>query len=165
MCNISTVLWLGGDWALASNKERRGWERLTLLREADTGRGWHYFVKTISTHPPSSKVGLFVLFCRFVHWPSENKEVSYYYTVRSDDVKVLKSRWNFVTKTTTPGNNIYTLLRTFIAFASFISSKFQTIFPIQTLILRHTWPILRLLAPSHRRATKQLKCYTFTTHE
>ena len=114
---------------------------------------------------PSSKVGFFVLFCRFVHWPSENKEVSYYYTVRSDDVKVLKSRWNFVTKTTTPGNNIYTLLRTFIAFSSFISSKFQTIFPIQTLILRHTWPILRLLAPSHRRATKQLKCYTFTTHE
>ena len=43
--------------------------------------------------------------------------VSYYYTVRSDDVKVLKSRWNFVkTKTTTPGNNIYTLLITFIAF-------------------------------------------------
>ena len=55
--------------------------------------------------------------------------VSYYYTVRSDDVKVLKSRWNFVkTKTTTPGNNIYTLLRTFIAFTSFISSKFQTLF-------------------------------------
>ena len=55
--------------------------------------------------------------------------VSYYYTVRSDDVKVLKSRWNFVkTKTTTPGNNIYTLLITFIAFTSFISSKFQTLF-------------------------------------
>ena len=55
----------------------------------------------------------------------------YYYTVRSDDVKVLKSRWNFVkTKTTTPGNNIYTLLITFIAFTSFISSKFQTlVFP------------------------------------
>ena len=49
--------------------------------------------------------------------------------VRSDDVKVLKSRWNFVkTKTTTPGNNIYTLLITFIAFTSFISSKFQTLF-------------------------------------
>ena len=32
---------------------------------------------------------------------------SYYYTVMSDDVKVLKSRWNFAeTKTTTPGNNI-----------------------------------------------------------
>ena len=49
--------------------------------------------------------------------------------VRSDDVKVLKSSWNFVkTKTTTPGNNIYTLLITFIAFTSFISSKFQTLF-------------------------------------
>ena len=35
-------------------------------------------------------------------------------------IKVLKSRWNFVkAKTTTPGNNIYTLLRTFIAFTSF----------------------------------------------
>ena len=32
--------------------------------------------------------------------------------------------------------NIYTLLKTCIAFTSFISSKFQTIFPIQTLILR-----------------------------
>ena len=32
------------------------------------------------------------------------------------------------TKTTTPGNNIYTLLITFIAFTSFISSKFQTLF-------------------------------------
>ena len=53
----------------------------------------------------------------------------YYYTVRSDDVKVLKSRWIFVkTKTTTPGNNIYTLLITFIAFTSFISCKFQTLF-------------------------------------
>ena len=39
--------------------------------------------------------------------------VSYYYTARSNDVLVLKSRWNFVnTKTTTPGNNIYTLLIT-----------------------------------------------------
>ena len=55
--------------------------------------------------------------------------VSYYYTVRLDDVKVFKSRWNFVqTKTTTPGNNIYTLLITFIAFTLFISSKFQTLF-------------------------------------
>ena len=37
-------------------------------------------------------------------------------------IKVLKSRWNFVkAKTTTPGNNIYTLLRTFIAFTSFTS--------------------------------------------
>ena len=44
----------------------------------------------------------------------------YYYTVRSDDVKVLKSM--------TPGNNINTLLITFIAFNSFISSKFQTLF-------------------------------------
>ena len=36
---------------------------------------------------------------------------SFYYTVRSNDVKVLKSRWNFVkTKTTTPGNNIYTVI-------------------------------------------------------
>ena len=39
-----------------------------------------------------------------------------YYTVRSNDVKVLKSRWNFVkTKITTPGNNIYTLVITFTA--------------------------------------------------
>ena len=45
-------------------------------------------------------------------------------TVRWDDVKVLKSHWNFVkTKTMTPGNNIYTLLVTFITFTSFISSK------------------------------------------
>ena len=48
---------------------------------------------------------------------------------RSDDVKVLKSCWNFVkAKTMTPGNNIYTLLRTFIAFTSFISPRFQTLF-------------------------------------
>ena len=41
----------------------------------------------------------------------------------------LKSRWNFLkTKATTPGNNIYTLLLTFIAFTSFISFKFQTLF-------------------------------------
>ena len=40
-----------------------------------------------------------------------------------------KSRWNFVkTKTTTPGSNIYTLLITFTAFSSFISSKFQTLY-------------------------------------
>ena len=52
--------------------------------------------------------------------------VSYYYTVRSDDVKVLNRAAK--TKTTTPGNNIYTLLITFIAFTSFISSKFQTLF-------------------------------------
>ena len=52
-----------------------------------------------------------------------------YYTVRSDDVKVLKSSWNFTkTQTTTPGNNIYTLLTTLTAFTSFISSKFQTLF-------------------------------------
>ena len=57
------------------------------------------------------------------------REDSYYYTVRSDDVKALKPRWNFIkTKTTTPGNNIYTLLITFIDFTSFISSKFQTLF-------------------------------------
>ena len=55
--------------------------------------------------------------------------VSYYYTVRSNDVKVLKSRWNSVkTNTTTRGNNIYTLLITFIAFSSFILSKFQTLY-------------------------------------
>ena len=49
--------------------------------------------------------------------------------IRLEDVKVLKSRWNFVkTETTTPGNNIYTLLINFIAFTSFISSKFQTLF-------------------------------------
>ena len=41
----------------------------------------------------------------------------------------LKSRWNFVkTKTTTPGNNIYTLFIPIMAFTSFISSKFQTLF-------------------------------------
>ena len=133
---------------LASNNNWPGEGDITSLRQ-------------ISTHPPPSKVGFFVLFCCFVHWLSENKEaalavsvfvfsleiwswfwaalkidrailsylISHYYTVRSDDVKVLKSRWNFVkTKTTTPGNNIYTLLITFITFTSFISSKFQTLF-------------------------------------
>ena len=53
----------------------------------------------------------------YLTWQCNNKRqggilsylVSYYYNVRSDDVKVLKSRWNFVkAKTTTPGNNIYT---------------------------------------------------------
>ena len=65
---------------------------------------------------------------------------------RSNDVKVLKSRWNFVkTKTTTPGNNIYTLVITFTALfrlfhLSFISHT-NSLFPIQTLILRlgHMW--------------------------
>ena len=63
-------------------------------------------------------------------WIKWSNSVNNYYTVRSDDVKVLKSRWNFVkmTKTTTPGNNIYTLLINFIAFTSFNSSKFQTLF-------------------------------------
>ena len=43
-----------------------------------------------------------------------------YYNVRSNDVKVIKSRWNFVkTKITTPGNNIYTFVITFT------SSKFH----------------------------------------
>ena len=71
-----------------------------------------------------------------------------YFYIIWPDVKVLKSSWNFVkTKITTPGNNIYTLLITFIAFSSFISSKFHlfyvsfmsntnSLFPIQTLILR-----------------------------
>ena len=65
-----------------------------------------------------------------LRWIKWSKSVNNYYTVRSDDVKVLKSRWNFVkmTKTTTPGNNIYTLLINFIAFTSFNSSKFQTLF-------------------------------------
>ena len=69
---------------------------------------------------------------RFVHLPSENKKAD----LRSDDVKVLKSRWNFVkTKTATPGNNIDTLLITFIAFSSFISCKFH--FP-HKLFVSHT---------------------------
>ena len=60
--------------------------------------------------------------------------VSYSYTVRSNDVKALKSRWNFVkTKTLTPSNSIYTFLITFIALSSFISSKFQTFY------LSYTW--------------------------
>ena len=71
---------------------------------------------------------------------------SYYYTVRSNDVRVLKSRWNFVkTKTMTPGSNIYTLVITFTALfrlfhLSFISHT-NSLFPIQTLILRlgHLW--------------------------
>ena len=43
--------------------------------------------------------------------------------------KVLKLRWNLVkTKTTTPGNNIYTLWIAFFAFSSFILSKFQTLY-------------------------------------
>ena len=55
--------------------------------------------------------------------------LSMFYTVRSNDIKVLQSRWNFVkTKTTTPGNNTYSLLITFIAFTSFISCTFQTLF-------------------------------------
>ena len=75
---------------------------------------------------------------RFLAWNLElilssfedlSYRVSYHYTVRSDDVKALKSRWNFVkARTTTPGNNIYTLMITFIAFTSLISSKFQTQF-------------------------------------
>ena len=60
---------------------------------------------------------------------SHGSQGNYYCTVRSDDVKVLKFRWNFVkTKATTPGNNIYTLLITFIAFTSFFSSKFKLYF-------------------------------------
>ena len=71
------------------------------------GEGDITSLRQISTHRLPSKVGVFVLFCCFIHWPSENKEAdlaerwvrrdlsylaSYYYTVRSDDVKVLKSR-------------------------------------------------------------------------
>ena len=83
---------------------------------------------------------------------SSDLTVSYYYTVRSDDVRHLSTSTfinnnidnafassqhkkykngaeNFVkTKTTTPGNNRYTLLMTFIAFTSFISFKFQTLY-------------------------------------
>ena len=77
---------------------------------------------------------------------SSDLTVSYYYTVRSDDVKHLSTSTfdnafassqykkykngaeSFVkTKTSTPGNNRYTLLMTFIAFTSFISFKFQTL--------------------------------------
>ena len=51
-------------------------------------------------------------------------------------VKVLKLCLNFVkTKTTTPGNNIDTLLITFTAFSSFISFKIH--FPYQ-LFISHT---------------------------
>ena len=54
---------------------------------------------------------------------------SYYYTVRLDHVKVLKSRWNFVkTETTTPGNNIYTLLITFIALLHLFHLSFKLYF-------------------------------------
>ena len=62
--------------------------------------------------------------------------------IRLEDVKVLKSRWNFVkTETTTPGNNIYTLLINFIAFTSFISSKFQTLFfPYKLSYYATGWP-------------------------
>ena len=50
----------------------------------------------------------------FLAKKTQMRKVSYYYTVSSDDVKVLKSRWNLVNaKTTTHGNNIYTLLITF----------------------------------------------------
>ena len=48
--NISTVLSLGGDWALASNNNSPGEGDITLLRQ-------------ISTHPPPSKVGFFVFIC------------------------------------------------------------------------------------------------------
>ena len=48
------------------------------------------------------------------------------YTDRSNDGKVLKSRWNFVkTKSTTPSNNIYTLI---ITCRLFFSSKFSTLY-------------------------------------
>ena len=92
---------LGGDWALASNNNSPGEGDITSLRQ-------------ISTHPPPSKVGFFVFTRPMNEATKQNREanlsylVSYYYTVRSNDVKVLKSRWNFAkAKTTTPGNNIY----------------------------------------------------------
>ena len=82
---------------------------------------------------------------------------SYYYTVRSDDVKVLKSRWNFVkAKTTIPGNNIYTLLITFIAFALFISSKFQTLFFAHKLSY-YAWATCGFFAKNPQRIT--LTCF------
>ena len=55
------------------------------------------------------------------------------YTVGSNDVKVLKSRGNFVKiKTTTPGNYSYTLLITLTTFGSFIPSKLH--FPYKFFI-------------------------------
>ena len=54
-------------------------------------------------------------------------------TFTSSDLTVCKStqialKLGIKTKATTPGNNICTLLITFIAFTSFISSKFETLF-------------------------------------
>ena len=69
--------------------------------------------------------------------------VSYYYTVRSDDIKVLKSRWNFLnTKTKTTGNNISTMLITWLSVHLFkFYFLYKLLFPIQTLIVRlgHRW--------------------------
>ena len=63
---------------------------------------------------------------------------NYYYTVRSDDVKVLKLRRNFVkTKATTPtGNNIYTLLITLSLLLYLFHLSFKLYFSHTTLILR-----------------------------
>ena len=79
---------------------------------------------------------------------------SYYNTVRSDDVKVLKSRWNFAkTKTTTPGNNILHFTDNFIAFSSFFSSKFY--FPYK--LTYYTWATCKYwsqLSQSRERTQK-----------
>ena len=81
--------------------------------------------------------------------------------VRSIDVKVLKSRWNFVkTKTTTPGNNIYTLLITFIAFSSFISCRFHL--PYENSYCAWDKPVVERTA--ERTLTIQPSSATYTSH-
>ena len=81
------------------------------------------FNSGLSANPPSNNWALGTrLYFYYIIQPDS-------VIIRLDDVKVLKSLWNFVkTETTTPGNNIYTVLINFIAFTSFISSKFQTLF-------------------------------------
>ena len=94
------------------------------------------FNSGLSANPPSNNWALGTrLYFYYIIQPDS-------VIIRFDDVKVLKSRWNFVkTETTTPGNNIYTLLITFIAFTSFISSKFQTLFfPYKLSYYATGWP-------------------------
>ena len=54
MCNISTVLWLGGDWALASNNISPGEADITSLRQS------------LRTHLPARSASLFCFVALFI---------------------------------------------------------------------------------------------------
>ena len=54
MCNISTVLWLGGDWALASNNISPGEADITSLRQS------------LRTHLPVRSACLFCFVALFI---------------------------------------------------------------------------------------------------